>query len=368
MKGKKYILLKSKIPVWLKYWFYKKGGVTPVLKNLYLGYSRQNTTTGKNKMPLSSYDSTEQRQKIFNIGLSAGTYTVSFDLESFELGTNTSFILYMALYGESQVIDKNILSINEDTTTGRKYVNFAINADSLITSNSNIRISNTAYTNGGEVEISNIQIEAGTEATSFEQYTGGIPAPNYQYPMSIDNIVSDTIIQTGTKTVTFPIVGGQKLYANDMLVDRNIKNTKTTVILDGTETVTKGTSSSSLYNYYLVNKTLTKVPKYNQDLRASLLCSHFRAMFNATAQYIDNGISLGSNLNRFIIACDSITTAEDFKAFLVDQYTNGTPVTIEYELAEPETVAYTNAQLQAYTNLCKYFGENTDLNNYIVGG
>lgn len=53
-------------------------------------------------------------------------------------------------------------------------------------------------------DVSDIQLEAGSTATAFEPYVGGIPAPNPNYPQPI-NVV------TGLQTVT---IGGQSLELN----------------------------------------------------------------------------------------------------------------------------------------------------------
>ena len=372
MSKNSYLLLKNKkLPVYLKWYFAKKsGGVTPTLKNLYLGYSRQTQTTGKNVMPINSYNSNDQRQLQFNFDLPAGTYTISYDLINFDIGTNNFITVYMGLYGAtSQIVDVNLGQINSQTQLDRKQVTFTTTESITLNSRySTLRIPNTQYENGGRAIITNIQIEAGTEATPFEQYTGGIPAPNPNYEMEIENLTGNILIQAGNKVITFPLAEGQKLYRNSMLTPNGISNIKTQVILNGTETVTKGLSTIVPYNYYLVNKTLEKIPKYSQDLRDTTLCSQFKAMINNTPAFFNYGMALSSNLNRFVFVYDSITTAEDFETYLLNQYTNNRPVLIEYELAETETVAYTDAQLQAYINLCKYFEENTDLNNYIVEG
>jgi hypothetical protein len=50
-------------------------------------------------------------------------------------------------------------------------------------------------TNGKTYNISNvlIQLEKGSEATSYEPYTGGKPSPNLDYPQEIKNVVNPTV-------------------------------------------------------------------------------------------------------------------------------------------------------------------------------
>ena len=126
---------------------------------------------GKNLMPLYEYDSAANRSKSFNIWLPAGTYTCSFNLENFELGTNNNFSLYMGLYYATSSQDITLLSINSSTTLGKKSVNFTTTNDIFLTTrSSNIRIGQTQHDNGAICKISNIQIEKGSQATSYSEY------------------------------------------------------------------------------------------------------------------------------------------------------------------------------------------------------
>lgn len=59
-------------------------------------------------------------------------------------------------------------------------------------------------------DVSNIQLEAGSTATSFEQYVGGVASPNPDYPQNIQTV-------TGTQTVSVSNGQGQsQSYAIDL--------------------------------------------------------------------------------------------------------------------------------------------------------
>lgn len=47
--------------------------------------------------------------------------------------------------------------------------------------------------NKNACKFSNIQLEKGSEATSFEPYTGGIPSPNPEYPQEIKSVVNPVV-------------------------------------------------------------------------------------------------------------------------------------------------------------------------------
>lgn len=372
MKGKRYILLKAKIiPVWLKYWAYKKGGVTPVLKNLYLGYSRQTQTTGKNVMPINSYNSNDQRQLQFNFDLPAGTYTISYDLINFDIGTNNFITIYMGLYGAtSQIVDVNLGQINSQTQLDRKQVTFTTTESITLNSRySTLRIPNTQYENGGRATISNIQIEAGTEATPFEQYTGGIPAPNYDYPIEIEHLTGNVSIRTGDKVVIFPLSEGQILLENTQLTPNGILIERNTRTFTGTETLIAGTILNNLYGYFYSNSNVAENLTDSINVKGNYLIG--KKPSDVITNGID-GICSRRGENRYGIYWRyPITVAEteaEMKQYFADLYSNNKPFKAEYKLKTPLLVPYTEAQLQAYTNLCKYFEENTDLNNYIVEG
>ena len=61
----------------------------------------------------------------------------------------------------------------------------------------------------GIIVVSEFQIEKGSEATSYEPYTGGIPSPNPDYPQEIKSVVNPTVKvssedETESQTVALP--------------------------------------------------------------------------------------------------------------------------------------------------------------------
>lgn len=62
--------------------------------------------------------------------------------------------------------------------------------------------------NKNACKFSNIQLEKGSEATSFEPYTGGIPSPNPEYPQEIKSVVNPTVKvsnEDGTESQTIAL-------------------------------------------------------------------------------------------------------------------------------------------------------------------
>lgn len=56
-------------------------------------------------------------------------------------------------------------------------------------------------------KLQDIQVEKGSEATSYEPYTGGIPSPSPDYPQEIKSVVNPVVKVCG-KNLWNPIVGG----------------------------------------------------------------------------------------------------------------------------------------------------------------
>lgn len=197
------------------------------------GDTTQQTYSGKNLMPMSEavIDSSNRVRK-FNIALTAGTYTISFNLDSFDMGTNSSFSVNMQLRGADgvAVADPDVLVVNSATSLGRKSATFTINDSISIEKESNIRVNTGYYDNGARVTITNIQIEAGSTATAYEPYVGGIPAPNPDYPQDIH-------VVTGEQTVA---VNGKNLFLVPETETKNgvtlTKNSDGTFNLVGTAT------------------------------------------------------------------------------------------------------------------------------------
>ena len=168
------------------------------------GDTTQKKYKGKNLMNYNTYNADDGRVMYMpNLVLPAGTYTISFDLESFDLGTNTSMSVYMSLYnsgGTNVTGDNNILTINSSTSLSRYFFTFTA-SDEVHGNSSQIRLTSVAYSANGRCKLSNIQIEDGSLATSYEPYVGGIPAPNPYYPQAI-NVV------TGVQTISVSDGGG----------------------------------------------------------------------------------------------------------------------------------------------------------------
>ena len=208
-----------------------------------LGDTEQQTYTGKNLMMYDVVDMTDTRQiALYNLALPAGTYTISFDLDSFELGTNTKVDVNMMLKDASDVgMDNAIIRLESSTTLGRHSSTFTITSDAVASANANIRIPVTYWDNGARAKLSNIQIEVGSTPTAYEPYVGGVPAPNPDYPQDIH-------VVTGTQTVR---ILNKNLFevADETKSSNGIDWVKSNGVCYGTGTLTGETWSNLIKEY-----------------------------------------------------------------------------------------------------------------------
>ena len=153
------------------------------------------------------------------------------------------------------------------------------------------------------------------------------------------NNIETEFIKSAQQLIPFPLQDGQKLMEGDYLAEDGVHHVRGQVALDGSESIS-GNPAISGHHAYVVNLN-------NRKLRGKTLSNCFMVY---TVEYINNSIFNGLALN---IIKDDITELSSFKSWLAERYANGTPVIIEYELAEETIDPYTEAQAEAYSRLKK---------------
>lgn len=148
-----------------------------------------------------------------------------------------------------------------------------------------------------------------------------------------------------SQTAYFPLTEGQKLMEGSYLAEDGVHNTRTQVVFDGSENIDYHSQTiNGLYRYALVisnialgfRKVISNYFKQNTEIEFS----------KVTEVSIDTHPT-STAINFFT----DFTTLDEFKTFLAEQYTNGTPVIIEYELAEEERVPYTATQQDVWNQM-----------------
>ena len=187
--------------------------------------------------------------------------------------------------------------------------------------------------------------------------TGGTPISSGDYIDYNELIVTAddedmTYEPYKSQVVYIPLTEGQKLMEGNYLADDGVNNKRKQYVFKGTE------------NFIVQRQT------NDTDLYIAHNLSGLKTRGNLLSNYFLQGLRLGENTNKigafystylyFGIPLSTIgATSSDnnnvktqkFKEWLATQYANGTPVIVEYELAEPEIVPYTEEQQEAWNNI-----------------
>ena len=184
-------------------------------------------------------------------------------------------------------------------------------------------------------KFADIQIEQGTTATLYKPYQ--------------------------EQKVDFPLSEGQKLMEGSYLADDGIHHRRKQVVLDGTENwALTSTDNQVLTKRFSANITSNmKVGSAN-----TALSTHFSVTENATEDKESMYFTALGTVTYIAlrISVDKATTVEQLKIYLATEYANGTPVIVEYELAEEEIVPYTEEQQEAREKLRHFKGLNGENN------
>lgn len=191
------------------------------------------------------------------------------------------------------------------------------------------------YASGDYTIYDNLQVEIGETATDYEPYKSQI--------------------------AYFPLAEGQKLYKKSYLADDGIHHKRKQVVLDGTENwALTSTDNQVLTKRFSANITSNmKVGSAN-----TALSTHFSVTENATEDKESMYFTALGTVTYIAlrISVDKATTVEQLKIYLATEYANGTPVIVEYELAEEEIVPYTETQQEAREKLRHFKGLNGENN------
>lgn len=213
-------------------------------------------------------------------------------------------------------------------TAGSKYVAYYGESKNFLGYSTNLQIDNyekwntTKYVklriDCPENAVTNIQLEEGTTATAYEPYK--------------------------SQVATFPLSEGQKLMEGSYLADDGIHHRRKQVVLDGSESswrengVTKGLFQVTLSNVYVNNNTINAM--------SNLLVGNTGTNIVQANSYVDNSVATFSNNRLFFRINTYANNLNGLKSWL-----SSNSLTVEYELAEEEIVAYTEEQQEAWNNI-----------------
>lgn len=163
------------------------------------------------------------------------------------------------------------------------------------------------------------QLEYGSEATDYEPYK--------------------------SQTEYFPLAEGQKLYEGSYLADDGIHNKRKQYVITGQEDWFLGTQYRPEYG----TRFDCNITTYPMAGKLKVLCTHYKSSEANKGGCWANNEGRGNYLQLRIQ--DNISTVDELKTYLQEQYSNGTPVIVEYELAEEEIIPYTEEQQEAWDKI-----------------
>ena len=184
--------------------------------------------------------------------------------------------------------------------------------------------------------VTAFQLEEGTVATDYEPYK--------------------------SQVAYFPLSEGQKLMEGSYLADDGIHHRRKQVVFDGSrEYIRYTTLDSANYNCFYTNQSDIYVD--STGTQTCLMSNYFKGdKFDNRALDIPNMWVNKFASQIYFKVPNTITTVEELTTLFAEQYANGTPVIVEYELAEEEIVPYTETQQEAWEKLRHFKGLNGENN------
>lgn len=186
----------------------------------------------------------------------------------------------------------------------------------------------------------------------------GTPSPDNV--LEIQNVIAlnftkENEDQTVSETIAFPLEEGQIFHEGDYIDEDGIHQTKGTLILDGTESwnAVEGSSANASINtskgiFVLFTDKNAQISSHLKNNNSSTINNNVTA-FNELDDMSFN--VRNGTLDRIYFRNSNFNTIADFKNWLSEQYTVGTPVTIEYRKATETVIPFTEAQQTAYNKL-----------------
>lgn len=226
-------------------------------------------------------------------------------------------------------------------------------------------------------KLEDIQVEKGTEATSYEPYTGGIPSPSPDYPQEIKSVVNPTVKVSSedvlkVQSVTFPYtlnaipvassgnvtIDGQQWVCDEVDLERGVKVQRV-----------KSVDISSLDKSFWVfrNDVGANVSATRYSNEAVMV--DFRTRAPAMSNILPAGV--GNVVNTFRL----VATPTYLYQFNLDsskfptvkswvEYLKANTVLIIYALATPIETPLTPAEIAAFSAFTTYYPVTIVENNY----
>lgn len=202
--------------------------------------------------------------------------------------------------------------------------------------------------------ITEAQLESGSQATAYEPYVGGIPAPSPDYPQTVNVVTGSQTITIGdndTQTQTYTVdlgsielckIGNYQDYIYKSGDDWYIHKETGKYTFDGNETITY----RAVDNGFIISAST--VPTYFVGIADSPLIgfsTHFKVESTTSTWTGDNTIGLNSSNVFWCQATSFATSQQDCLTWLA----TNTP-TVYYTLATATDTKITDSSLVAQLN------------------
>lgn len=161
-----------------------------------------------------------------------------------------------------------------------------------------------------------------------------------------ENPTATEYIENQQQAITFPLQEGQKLMKGDYLADDGIHHKRKQFEVDGTNLRVRDIFEYTNGLYYC---TVT-IPFISIN-KSDGYSTHFKWLKQGIVQINCCYVTAGGSTVVLVLENQNITTVEDANNWLIQQKQAGTPVIVEYELAEEVIELYTEEQQKVYNKI-----------------
>lgn len=297
---------------------------------------------------------TATKQVVFDTPIPAGDYVVSANVTSNDKDGAVCLMLFY--YTDSGSKGANL------TRAGRASAKITFTSDVkhvvlYAGQNANGSANDTAT-------FADIQLEKATTATPYEPYTGGKPAPSPEYPQEIKNVGKwneetqkyevDVKItnaeQNWSKEQTLTLTSDRPLTKWDRLVEQGGQigwlYRSEIITLTGDEHYVAYSDFNSFYTSIPALNRNGNTPFCNKYVHKSIVSSNLDKVFSVGDGSYDKVWFRDMRFNLSI---------SDFKSYLQDEYSKGTPVEVVCTTKETEFVPLPQSEQNAIRALKTYY-------------
>lgn len=182
------------------------------------------------------------------------------------------------------------------------------------------------------IDLDTFMIEEGTEATDYIEHQSQTLTVNTQQPFRSIGDVRDRFVKV------------DEVWKEEHKIKKKI--------FDGTENIGTQTIKENCAIYKYIDSNIKPSGGFTLTTPITAISNAFPAinwgnMYNTVhSNKIIDGITTHNSANQIMFSTKDYLTLEEFKVYLVEQFTNGTPVYANYILSEPEYIDCTAEQIE----------------------